>query len=261
MKIAAYLDSAGDTPEAACQTLQKCDINHVVIREVWTGNICNLSDSTCQKLKNIIDEYSLSIPMIASDLGFVNCDDLKNVPSESIDRALFVAKYFKADYIRIFCGLKDASENKDSVGEWMALISSRCASAGITPMLEMTSDFPYSYNMPVLLELLNNNKYWRVLYDPTQLIVKRNIDPFDKCWKSIKNFVAAIDVNDYKIGHGFKTVGAGDSMIKQTINDSKTIKYNGWYFTEFNFGKRIFDGLNKQDMFKENYNQFLKMIK
>ena len=44
MKIAAYLDSAGNTPEAACQTLQKCDINHAVIREVWTWNICNLKE-------------------------------------------------------------------------------------------------------------------------------------------------------------------------------------------------------------------------
>ena len=259
MKIAAYLDDVGDTPDIACQTLQECDIKHVVIRQVWTGNICDLSDSACQKLKNIIDKHALSVPMVASNLGLIDCNDLESIPLETINRTLSVAKYFKANYVRIFGGIKNTSRNKDVINNWMSLISSECVKAGITPLFEIIDDFPYSYDIPIILELLNNNRHWRLLYDPVQLIIKRNVNPFDKYWKNIRKFVAAIDVRDYKIGHGFKIADAGDSMIKQTIDDSKGIGYNGWYFMEF--GQRISDGLSKQAIFKESYEQFLKIAK
>jgi sugar phosphate isomerase/epimerase len=259
MKIAAYLDDAGDTPDIACQTLQECGIKHVVIRQVWTGNICDLSDSTCQKLKNIIDKHALSVPMVASNLGLIDCNDLGSISLETINRTLSITRYFKANYVRIFGGIKNTSRNKDVINNWMSLVSSECAKAGIVPLFEIIDDFPYSYDVPIILELLNNNRHWRLLYDPVQLIIKRNVNPFDKYWKNVRKFVAAIDIRDYKIGHGFKIAGTGDSMIKQTIDDSKGIGYDGWYFMEFSLGKRISDGLSKQDIFKESYKQFLKI--
>ena len=59
MKIAAYLDEVGETPVDSCDILSKLNIHDVVLRQVWTDNICNASDSVCQKLKKILIKYDI----------------------------------------------------------------------------------------------------------------------------------------------------------------------------------------------------------
>ena len=92
-----------------------------------------------------------------------------------------------------------------------------------------------------------------VLYDPAQLIIKKNQNPFIKYWPLLKNRVCGIDIHDFKIGHGFKPVGHGDARLKETIDDAINDNYDGWFFIEPGLGKRFTTQSSKEEVFAANF--------
>ncbi len=102
-------------------------------------------------------------------------------------------------------------------------------------------------------KLLANNRRWKLLYDPTSLIMKQNQDPFMRYWTLLKNFTGAIDLRDFKIGYGIKPVGYGDAKIKLTIDDCISIGYKGWFFLEPSLGRRHGSAVTKAETFALAY--------
>jgi hypothetical protein len=98
--------------------------------------------------------------------------------------------------------------------------------------------------------LLSRFRRWRLLYDPVQLIIRQNQDPFLRYWTLLKSFTAAIDIRDFKIGYGFKPAGFGDAKISQTIQDVLKSDYKGWCFLEPSLGRRFGSATSKAETFK-----------
>jgi hypothetical protein len=129
----------------------------------------------------------------------------------------------------------------------MQLIQERCLSTNIVPVLEITHDSPL-FKPTEAVQYLNLYKRWKLLYDPAQIIIRQNCDPFVKYWTLLKSYVAAVDIHDYKIGHGHKPVGYGDTKMKITLEDSASM--NLWYFLEPALGRKLGQYTTKLDTFK-----------
>lgn len=248
LKLAAYLDEAGEDPKTGCATLKSVKIPYIALRHVWASNICNASDQSCQTLKKLFRSHDLTVIMIASELGQVPANELPKIKKEAIDRVFDIASYFGASYIRIYAG--DISPDSDKyVKDWLALITERSISANVTPLLEVSSGS--SIYKPVdIVQWFSKFRRWKLLYDPAQLILKQSQDPFVKYWTLLKQYVGAIDIHDYKIGHGHKPVGFGDTKIQATLNDANASNFTGWHFLEPALGRKHGSALTRTDTFK-----------
>lgn len=249
LKLAAYLDEAGEEPKISCETLVNNRIHYVVLRHCWTGNICSISDIGHQKLTTIINGHNLTVICIASELGKIDADQLPKIGDDQINKVINICAYYKAPMVRIFIGNK-SNENMDNIiNEWMQRISEKCLIAGITPLLEITPE-SHLHKAPDIAKLLAIHKRWQLLYDPVQLILRQNQNPFVKYWTLLKDKVGAVDIRDMKIGKGFKPPGFGDSKINMTIKDASNFNYQGWFFMEPSLGRRHAQAQTKRDTFQ-----------
>ena len=238
LKLAAYLEEAGDDLTSACATLVANKVNYVSLRNVWTGHICQVDDSTCAKLRSTLTNKSISVVSIISDLGLVPPSQLNKTPEDKIKRAFNVASYYGASQIRIGIGVKSKEAvTPEHINQWMQLITSRCLDANLVPILEISEESAV-YQPADVAGYLAKHRRWKLLYDPVQFIIRQRQEPFIRYWTLLKSFVAGIDIRDYKIGVGYKPVGFGDAQIKLVLDDSVKNGFAGWYFLEPSLGRR-----------------------
>lgn len=245
-KIAAYLEEANDDPATSCDVLKELGIHYAVLRYIWADNICDIPDAGCGRLKKILDAKGITPIAIATRIGEVPADTLT---TQNPDRAFNIAQYFKVQYVRFQIGLKTTKHAYTDIDEWLEKVAKLSIQYNIIPMFEVTND-AYITKPTELASILTKHKRWKLLYDPVQFILKQNQDPFVKFWTLLKQFVAAIDVRDMKIGRGFKPPGFGDARILQTIDDAMNSNYRGWFFFEPSLGKKHGNALTKSETFK-----------
>jgi len=246
LKIAAYLEEADDDPTSACDILKESGIHYAVLKNVWSDNICDISDNGCGKLKKILASKGITPIAIITRIGEIPANALS---TQNPERAFNLAQYFRTPYIRFQIGLKTTKHAYVEIDEWLARITKLSISHDVIPMFEITND-SYITKPTELITILTKHKRWKLLYDPVQFILKQNQDPFVKYWTLLKQFVVAIDVRDLKIGRGYKPPGLGDSKILQTVTDAINSDYHGWFFFEPSLGKRHSTALTKGDTFK-----------
>ena len=249
LKLAAYLDEAGEDPERGCQALNENQIFYTALRHVWTGNICGISDVGHQRLSKILADHDITTIMVASELGKVDSQQLARIDDGQIDQAINVCKYYHAPLLRVFIGLENRNITVAEIERWMERIGIKCSDNNITPLLEIISGSQV-HSAPEVAGLLSKQKLWKILYDPVALILKHNIDPFVRYWTLLKNHVAAIDVRDMKVGKGFKPAGFGDSKINMTISDALASQYKGWFILEPSLGRKYGTDITKSGTFK-----------
>lgn len=252
LKIAAYLDEAGEEPQSGCETLISEEIYYFVLRQVWANNICDISDNGHQKLKAVLQNFKLTPICIASELGKVDSTQLSRIDDAQIQKTINIATYYNTPYLRVFAGI---GSDQTPVEAWLSRVAKLCADNNITPLLEITEESPI-FDVSSVAICLSKHPTWKLLYDPVQLILKRNHDPFIKYWTLLKSKTAAIDVRDYKIGKGFKPPGMGDARITKTVHDAIDSDYKGWFFLEPALGRRHGDSNTKSDTFRFGVHAF-----
>lgn len=249
LKLAAYLDEAGEEPVSGCKTLAANNIHYLVLRHCWTGNVCGISDAGHQKLASIIRDQDLTVICIASELGKIEANQLSRISDDQINRVLDICSYYRAPMVRIYIGNKNSNTTNNDIENWMGRVEELCLTANVTPLLEVTAE-SHLHKAPDVAKLLSTYKHWKLIYDPVQFILRQNQDPFVRYWTLLKSRVGAIDIRDVKIGRGFKPPGFGDAKIDLTIKDSLDSNYKGWFFMEPSLGRRHAHARTKKDTFQ-----------
>ncbi len=253
LKLAAYLDEAGDDPASAARLLASLQVNYIVLRQVWGTPILDANDQACSRLRQILDENKLSAVAIISDLGAVDTSLLGKIPRERTDRLFNLAAFFKSSMLRVHCGTREkGTADEKAVTAWMGEITDRCLASSTVPLYEIGDQSPYREPADVA-RVLTAFRRWKLLYDPTQLIIRQNQNPFSRYWTLLKGQTAAVDVRDFKIGHGFKPAGFGDAKMRLTIEDGVKGVYKNWYFLESSLGRRYGQAVTREETFKLAY--------
>lgn len=255
LKVAAYLEDAGEDPASACKAIKDAGINYVIIRHVWTSNIKDLSDSGCVKLRKIMSDNGVAPAAILSTIGDIPASDLPKIDDRAVDRTFNLAKYFGVPMIGLTCGLKTASQADKQIDQWLYRITNHATSLNISCLIETTTK-SHVHAASELAMLMTKHKMVKLIYDPAQLIIRQNVDPFVKYWTLLKQYVRAIDVRDYKIGRGFKPAGHGDTHIVRTVLDAINSNYNGWFFFEPSLGRKHGTAHSKSDVFRMAFTAF-----
>ncbi len=247
MKIAAYLDQAGEDPLSACKNLVKHKISHVALKRIWTNNVDSVSDNICQDLKKLLVDYDISPILVASNLGNVPANRLNHIKESEIKRVFNLVSYFKTNYVRVFLGTKCNDDCSVIIDNWISRIIEYSVLFNVVPVYEVSPD-SYYFSHIDLAKILNKYKKLKLLYDPAQFLLRQNMDLFVKYWLLLKDNISLFDVRDIKVGRGYKPAGLGDAKLDLTIADSLD-SFSGWYILEPSLGRRYSNYVGKEEIF------------
>lgn len=245
-KIATYLDEVAIDPKKACEVVTEAQVKHICLRTIWNHNIMHLNDEGCKILRTYLQKYNLSVLMLATECG------LNSIPNmATIERIFNICTYFKAGFIRFYAtGLSD---------DLIKIISEKSLSNNVVPIIEPTYKHE-PYKLDDIVNFLNRNRRWRILYDPSQYIIKQAQKPFDKQYLKLDKYVSLIDIHDYKIGVGHKPAGFGDAQLKQTLEYCVNTRYAGWYIIEPSLGLKHGVAANKSETFLLALDAFKNLV-
>ena len=261
LKICAYLDEAGEEPLSALECLSRHGIYNVILRNAWTGNICNASDNGHKKLVDLLKQYKVKVICIASELGKVPVSQLNNISEEDINKVVNICHYYNCNQLRVFVGEEEDGVNNynaDIINKWVHLVTSKCVKNNIKCLYEITSRSVIFDTIAVVRFMKANNI--SLIYDAAGILMKYKMNPFIKYWPLVKQFTAIIDVRDMKIGQGFKPVGYGDTNIDFTIRDALDTKYNGWFAIEHTLGRKHGSAVGVSQTFEHSVEALNKVL-
>lgn len=259
MKLAAYLEEAGDDPTSACRTLREVGISHVVIRQAWASNVGELSDKGCEKLRKILSDFGIKPVAVFSSIAEVPAADLSKIPEEAVDHSFHLASFFETPMVVLTCGHKVSGLGPQPVIDWLSKVQDKSLTANVLPVMEITSK-SHLFAPAEVVSAFSKFPRPKLLYDPAHFILRQNIDPFVKYWALWKSHVAAIDVRDYQIGRGFRPFGSGNAQAVRTVADAIRSEFGGWFFLEPSLGRKYGPVQNKGEVFKAALDSFQKVI-
>ena len=234
-KLAVYLDELDIDPSNACVLARNLNFKTVCLRRVWTTNVGRATDDACRIVMSAIQANNLEVLAVCTDHGQTNNLTVDN----SIERSIIIGGYFRAKYMRFFAGTgrgqvasyRIGAPLSDVAKSWFTGIGDLCVKHKITPLLEIESGATF-FEPEEVLRVLAVHPAWRLLYDPAQLVIGRNHNPFERYWLKMRDKVEAIDLHDFLPSAGFVPIGSGNGRVGDTIYDAISSNYNGWYIVE-----------------------------
>jgi hypothetical protein len=258
IKLAAYLDEAGDDPAKSCEVLVSKNISGVCLRRAWCRDISSMPDNALGILDSTLSQHKLISVLMCTEIG---CVPLEKLAEEEVrlTRAMQVCKYLKCKSIRIGLGLPSTSGTNYHFERWIATAMAFSVSYDISLLFEPDYDSHVSQPAAVAI-FLNKHRRFSLLYDPAVLIMRTRIDPFVKFWSLLKSRVSFIDIHDYKIGDAAKPAGYGNGQLDLTVSDAIASKFSGWFCLEPGLGKRYGDISGKEKTFLHAYDSFESLL-
>jgi hypothetical protein len=243
-KLSAYTDEISDDPIAACNLARSYGLELVSLRRAWTGMVTELHEEALRRLKGAMG--STKVLLLSSELGLNSV-----TPSEEeFNKPFLVANYFGARFIKVSVG---PNPDQALTQAWMERVSTRAIKANLTPILEYQLDFGY-WTAQQISKLLEPHRRWRLLFDPTQFIVRRNLNVFEQYWIPLKRFVAILELRDFKIGVGFRPAGHGDAKLAEILKDAQVSQLQPYCVLEPGLGPRFGNAVGREAVFKLAYN-------
>lgn len=245
-RLTVYSDEIHDDPaQALALATNKYGLKTVCLRRAWTSSVATLNDVAANQLKSLL--RGLKPLLISSDLGL----DISTVGDPEFERPFLMANYFGAKYLRVHVGGRHQATLRPG---WIRAVGDRAVKAGITPLFEYNPEYG-NMTATEIHEMLSIHPRWKVLYDPTQFVVRKNVNPFTSYWPTLYDKVAVIDLRDYKIGEGFKPVGMGDCSVLETVRDANVRGYTGSFAVEPGLGRKFGSTLGREAVFQLAYQQ------
>lgn len=249
LKLAAYLNEAGDDPKDAAATLKRNGIKHACLRRAWGRDIFRMTDNACGLVRDILEENELSPILLASTIGDVPIQTITDQEAD-LDRALMICNFLKCPTLQISLGNAVKGDiNRKYLFRWMEIVKDKCLLANVQPVFEI--DYRHCINSPAeIAQILKQFTSWSLLYDPAHLVARRKVQPFTKYWSLLKERVSHFDIHDYAPGAGPRPPGHGNAQIDLTLNDAVISAFKGWYCLEPGMGRRYTNISGKKAVFE-----------
>ncbi len=255
VKFAAYFDEAGDDPASSISTLSSNNIYYTILRNIYNDKpIVDLDDNNMKSIRSQLIDSDISVVSLSTNLGCVDVNDIDSICDDEIIRVFNVAKFFKVESIKVYCGI--GGYDAVIINRWMNRITDFSIQYNLVPVLEI-DDKSSLVNPDDAVTVLNKYRRWKLLYDPAQFLVNRKCDPISKYWRRLSKYVYAIDLRDFKTSRGPKPIGYGDTMILDTFKSALENNGNCWCFFEPSLGRRFSGSRTKS----ESFNQALEIFK
>lgn len=275
--ISGFSDEIDANIEKQFETLNALGIKYFEVRGVNGKNISGLNDIELKKLKNMMEQYNISVSSIGSPIGKIKISDDFDAHFKLFMRVVDIAKYLDSKYIRIFSFYppdgKNIADYRDDVLNRLEKMVEYAEKENVILLHENEKDI-YGDTAIRCKDLFDNIKsdFFKGVFDPANF-VQCGETTYPDAWQMLKEHVIYVHIKDAKnISGDVVPAGYGDGHLAKIINELKKDGYKGFLSLEPHLG--TFCGLESletddkmmsleksgPEKFKIAYNALMKII-
>lgn len=243
-KIAYYNDEAGADLASSKSIGQELNLKYVILRTINNRNILKTDD-------NILSEWKKNHLEI---IGIHTNISLKDSFTKDDITQLHKKIYLLKPHLVRF-GWNGEYDNHDTISAIIDL----SISLNFVPLIEYEHEHfksPKYVNADKWFSLLEKSRRLKILFDPTQYILRTSVDPVERIFTPLYNHIAMIDIRDHLIGVSPQVIGSGSIDWKTIFKKIQSDKYNGWLGLEPGLGMRYRNTNGRGEVFKLAYEAF-----
>jgi sugar phosphate isomerase/epimerase len=253
--LTGFADEISADLEQQLDVLSSEGISHIEFRGVWGKNVLKLSDEEIAKVKGRLDERGFKVSSIGSPIGKIKITDDFAPHFEDYKRAVYLAQYFQAPYIRIFSFFipdgEEPAKYRDEVMSRMKRIVALAEQEGVTLVHENEKDI-YGDTGERCRDILAecNSSRLQCAFDPANF-VQCKVRPMIDAYPLLESYVSYIHIKDAVMASG-KVVpaGDGDGELRALIGELKARNYAGFMSLEPHLqAAGTFQGFSGPDLF------------
>jgi len=249
-KVAIYTDEAGSTLASSKRIISDLQVHNVIFRNIDNKNILKYDEP---KIKTILKDFDdFTIAGLSTD---IRIDEM--LSDEQILDLRKKLHLVRPVYVRFgWSGEKYSTE-------LISKIIDMSIESNFTPVIEYEHTH---FNNPKIIRaqdwvgLLSLSKRLKVNFDPVQYLMRVRTDPIETVFVPLRHQVSVVDVRDYKIGVGAKTIGFGSIDWSALLRRLYSDKYNGWLAIKPSLGIMHGDILGRELVFTHAFGNFKETL-
>ncbi len=111
--LSGFADEISPDLDEQLAVVTDLGLKYIEFRTAWDLNVLQLDDQQLRRAKNALDAAGVKVSSIGSPIGKIKITDDNGPHLEHMQRALDVARFFEAPFIRIFSYFIDEADNPD----------------------------------------------------------------------------------------------------------------------------------------------------
>ena len=262
IRLSAFADEISPDLDQQIAVLQSENIRHVDLRGVWDTNVLDLSDEQVEHIKRALDAAGIRVAAIGSPIGKVSINSSFDDHQRRFERAIAVARFFQAPYIRIFSfyppGSAEADGNergdpaayRDDVLARLRELTARARAAGLILLHENEKDI-YGDTAPRSVDLMRSidDDHFQAAFDPANFIQCGEV-PYPDAYASLSRWVRYVHVKDALVDGSVVPAGDGAACWPDLLRQLREDGYDGFFSLEPHLAEaEQFRGFSGPDLF------------
>jgi 3-dehydroshikimate dehydratase len=238
LKLSAFADEIGPELDDQIRVCKENAVTHFELRGVYGKNVMDFDPALRAEIKSKLDTNGLGVVAIGSPIGKVAIDKPWSEHFDKFKRAVDLALYFKAPFIRLFSYYPAGGEGKGPIDPHKNEILDR-----FRQKAEFIKDAPVTMvhenekgifgdigrRCVELMAGVNSPKL-RSAFDFANF-VQCGEDPSQN-WPLLKPYAAHIHIKDAKRDGQVVPAGQGDGRIPEILKDAWDSGYRGFLTLE-----------------------------
>lgn len=242
--LSAFADEISQDPQAQMDALEANGIRFIELRGALGLNVMKFSAPQQADLRKQFTDRGFGVACIASPIGKVRLDEDYAKHFDDFKRAVDLAEFFGAGYIRIFSYYPPQGEDVSAYrGEVIRRLTQKVdyiADRNVTLVLENESNLFGAYpERCVYLHAAVPSPKLIAAFDPANFVNMNVQDVYGTCWRPMRQCVGYFHIKDFRYGDTEHAVpaGTGDGCIPQILRDAAADGYDGFLALEPHLAK------------------------
>ncbi|HHW10505.1 MAG TPA: sugar phosphate isomerase/epimerase [Firmicutes bacterium] len=272
--LSGFADEIAPELEVQLDNLEAEGIRYLELRGVWGKKVLDLSDADLERLRSALDGRGMGVSAIGSPIGKIKITDPFPPHLEAFRRALELARYLRAPFIRIFSFYVPEGEAERYRAEVMARLRELVAIAGESGVALVHENEKHIYgDIPArCLDIVQtvgagadpasgSASGLRLVWDPANF-VQCGVRPHTEGYDLLRPYIAYVHVKDALLESGRVTpAGLGDGEVSRTIAALRDSGFSGFFSIEPHLkAEGDLAGLSKPELFRKAAQAFKRLL-
>lgn len=230
--LSGFADEISENLDVQLDVLEELGIRYLEFRGVWGKNVLALDDKEIERVKEALDARGIGVSAIGSPIGKIQIDDPFAPHLEHFRRAVELAEWLGAPYIRMFSFFVPEGQADDFRAEVMERLEALLAAAqghDVTLVHEnerhIYGDIPRRCRD--ILETFDSPQL-RMTFDPANFVLC-GVHPVSDGYELLKDYIDYLHIKDALMDEGqVVPAGQGDGELRELLRRLQQSGFDGF---------------------------------
>jgi sugar phosphate isomerase/epimerase len=232
LTLSGFADEIASDLNLQLQVVSRLGIGYIELRGVWDKNVLALSDDEVKQIKDALGNHGIRVSAIGSPIGKIKIDDPFEPHQHAFERALELAEFLGAPYVRIFSFFVPEGQADAYRPQVMERMGALLEAAHGRPVVLLHENERHIYgDIPRRCRDMHDtlaSPQFRMTFDPANFVLC-GVRPFTEGYELLKDQIAYLHIKDALVeGHRIVPAGQGDGQVRELLSALKEDGFQGF---------------------------------